>query len=200
MDIEKHLFTDDISQKEKIKLYNTFSHIENNAIYSPIPNNKDPLLAELINKNYNSMTSEEMRIIALKCLTDFDIKHILLKYEMKNLPRVPSDIHLHEFKNVAEKILLKYQSKAGGFYFCDRKWKIHDSTSKKYHIYENELVFENTLDANSFQDHETIEYLNDILLALNKISTRVKVTIHSKYLDRDKVYIMMLKCVELILH
>lgn len=196
MNIEKHLFNDNVLPKDKTKLYNILYCIENNSIFSPIQGNKDTDLADLINKNYSSMTPEEMRHIALKCLTDSDIKHILLKYELQNLHREPSDIHLNEFEKIAVKKLLKYQSRAGGFCFGDRIWKIHDSTSKKYHIYDNELVFENTLDANSFQDHETIEYLNDILLVLNEISTRIKVTIHSKYSDRDKIYIMMLKCKE----
>lgn len=196
MDIEKHLFNNDVLPKDKIKLYNVLSAIENNSSFTPVRSTGDSQLAELINKNYNSMTQEEMKHIALKCLTDTDIKHILLKYELQNLHRVPLDLHLSEFTKIAAKKLLKYQSRAGGFRFGDRIWKIHDSTSKKYHIYDNEIVFENTLDANSLQDHETIEYLNNILQMLNDISKRIKVTIHSKYSDRDKTHIMMLKCKE----
>lgn len=196
MDIEKHLFNTNVPPKDKIKLYNILCRIENNSIFIPTSKNNNTDLAELINKTYNSMTPEEMRYIALKCLTDTDIKHILLKYELQNLQREPSDIPLNEFEKIATKQLLKYQSRAGGFRFGNRIWKLYDSTSKKYHIYNNEIVFENTLDANSFKDHETLEYLNDILLVLNNISTKIKVTIHSKYFYRDKIHIIMLKCKE----
>jgi hypothetical protein len=197
MDIEKHLFDETQPPKDKLKLYNFLHHIEDHGNYSSnLSQHINTELAEIISKKYHLMTPEEMKHIAMRCLSENDVRRILLNYELKNLHREQTDVKLEEFAKIAQRILSRYQCKAGGFYFGDSSWTIHTWTSEKYEIYVNEIVFENTLSSTSLHEHDTTEYLRDILVALNKISTRVKVTIHSKYVDRDKTYVMMIKCRE----
>lgn len=196
MEIGKRLFDEHIKPKNKVKLYNFLCEIENNGVYNNRPANSDSDLAKIIYDNYHNMTMDEMRHFVSKCLSDTEVMHILLKYELKNLQYDKTDKSLRTFGKIANKILFRYQSRAGGFQFGDRLWKTYDKTSKKYHLFDNELIFENTIDANSFNDHETIEYIRDILNMLNSIAYNIKVSLHTKYLDRDKTYIMMLKCVE----
>lgn len=197
MDIEKYLFNENIPPTNKNKLYNFLGEIEQNSEYTPkIEHNIE--LADFISKNYDTMSKEEMKFFALKCLTEHDLCHILLKYELHNLERKPLNICLKEFSYIASKILFRYQSRAGGFYFGDRTWKMYNITSNKYTIYDNEIIFENTIGANNLHDNETKEFLQGLLLLLNNISTRVKVSIHMKFSDRDKIYTVMLKCCEML--
>lgn len=183
-------------KKTKLQLlYQIDSHAKYNKNDSEKTCNNENI-AEHINKYYNSMTDEEMRAYVVKCMSMKDIKHTLLKYELKYLHREQKNITLRQFAKEADKILSRYQSKAGGFQFGDEKWTKHDSNSKTYIIYDNEIVFENTIHADFLTDAETYEYLQDILLALNEISTNICVTIHKKYSDRDKMYWILLKCVQ----
>ncbi len=194
MDISEYLFA---SKEGQHKLYNALQQMDMHRNYGIQHTNADYILAEHIHNNYDHMSLEEMKHVVLKCLTEKDIRHILLKYELKYIQRKPSCVSLEQFKKIAIKYLHRYQSKAGGFRIGDCDWTIHDTTSRKYTINANEIVFENTINDNELHTRETVEYLEGILRLLNSISSQVVVTLHTKFYDRDKIQLLMLKCKEI---
>lgn len=200
MDIENSLFNIESLPHNKIKLHNYLHQIDDAGKYCDKPmseNNNNKELAELIHKNYSSMTPEELKTIALKCLSEINLRHILLKYEITNLQSEPLDIGLNEFSVIAKKLLLRYHGKAGGFNFGEQHWTEHTKTSRKFDLFDDEILYENTLDESKRLDTDTKEYLRNILHVLNNISTNVKVSLHYKFKERDKIYIVMLKCKEI---
>jgi hypothetical protein len=154
----------------------------------------DAELAEFISKNFHSMSEEEMKHVALKCLNENGLKGILLEYEMKNLQIKPIQMQFKQFVRNANKILNRYQCKAGGFLFGNEKWKIHDYTSKKYYVKENEICFENSISVDFMVDSETISYLQNILKILNSIAVNISVSCHEKFSNRDKIFWIIFKC------
>lgn len=155
----------------------------------------DADFAEFISKNINSMTFEEMKCVVLKCLNYGDLKRIMLEYELKNLNPKPIGMNLNKFGRDAAKILKKYQCKGGGFLFGKDEWKMHNFMSKKYNIGKNKIYFENFIHIDFLFDFETISYLHNIVRILNLISSNVVVSCHKKFLNRDKNFCIILKCV-----
>jgi len=192
MDIKKYLF----NKKNQVKVYNLFQQLEKQSIYNDCIQTTNPELSDFLYHNYDSMTLEEKKQIVTKCLTDNGINNILLKFELKNLDIQTKKLNLIEFKKIAIKILERYQSKSGGFCFGHTNWILHDCNSKKINVYENEVIFENTIYENQLHSDETVEFLHDILNILNKISSLIKVSLHTKYHERDKINVLLLKCVE----
>jgi hypothetical protein len=137
-----------------------------------------------------------MKNIVLKCMTDNGIKHILLNYELSNLKYETKNISLNEFKNGATYYLNRYTHKAGGFQFRNN-WILLNNNTNLIQILNNEIIFMNTIDEKSLHFDETTTYLHNIIRLLSQISFRVKVSIHSKFIDRDKIYYVFIKCVEI---
>lgn len=151
-------------------------------------------VAEYINKYYNNMTVEEMKYFLPKCIDENEMRRIILGYELKFFTITPIKMSLKTFARETQKILLRYQHKAGGFCFDDHIWKMYDCTSTKYHLNETELLFENTIHEDFVRDSECSNYLLMLINKLNMLSTNIKVSIHSNYLKRDQIYCIVLKC------
>lgn len=197
MDTNKILFTNE--PNDKMKLYKFLHQMKSNEVYvskNIEATNSSQELAECIRENYDAIDVEEMKHFVLKCLTEKDTRRILLNYELKNLMVETKDIQLNEFKHTAQKVLNRYQSKAGGFDIADSHWEMHDSNSEKFEIYDNEIIFTNSIHESNLKNSETKDFLYHILRILNKISSMIKVSMHLKYYDRDKTYLLMLKCKE----
>ena len=157
----------------------------------------DNNIATILNKYYDTMTPEEMRVIVTKCMSEKEMRTILLKHELKFYTEEPKTLSLEIFTQNVSKLLKRYQSRAGGFLFEDNEWSVYDANSRKYDLYENEVLFENTIHKDYIKNLECAEFLSLILKKLNQMTNNIKVTLHSYLADRDQVYFVILKCCEL---
>lgn len=150
--------------------------------------------AEQIHQYFDKMTNEEMKTWVVKCLTPNQMKKILLQHELNYYTARKQNMDLKQFCVDAQKILDRYQYRAGGFQFEDSKWLLHDYTSKQYHILQNEIVFENTVCKDDIKNPEIINFIGLLLKQLNNISNYVNVKLHWYYAKRDMIYYALLKC------
>lgn len=192
-----------IHNNQSMKLYNLEHQFDMRNIYNKLIKTNDTtetkeVISKYLSNHYDDMTLEEMKTILHKCISENGMRHILLKYEMKNLytTKTSVNINLPEYRILAQRVLNRYQSKAGGYAFNDTKWREYDHTAKKHTIYTNEIVYENTISENEIRNSETVEFLQDLLNILNKISGCIKATIHTKYYPRDLMYRVFIKCTQ----
>lgn len=155
----------------------------------------DKDISTLLVKDYNNMTDTELRQLVLHTMTDKEIRSRLLRHELRFYEQHPRYIcTLDKFKIEVHRILTRYQHKAGGFKIDDREWTYHDHMSKRYKIYPNELVIENTISADYINDAECCEYLKLLLRRLNMVSSNINITFHTHHSQRDQIYYLLLKC------
>lgn len=148
-------------------------------------------LAQYIRDNYDTMDENEIRTIAMKCLTLSQCKKLLLSYELVNYDN-NSDckLSIDKFMKQAMKILCRYHFKAGGDLLEDDVWTIHKSDSKEYAVGANEVVFSNTIDIYDEDDKDLNYYLEQLVDKLKNIATNIKVKLKFK-LVRKVVHIMI---------
>lgn len=169
--------------------------IENLGVYNTFKfKTDDNDLALYIHTHLDTMSEQELKMIANKCIHENMLKSLVLKYEMKHWNPEKSKMTLSDFTLCAKKLLFRYQSRAGGFLLEDREWIVHSHTSKKYELKKNEIVFENTLSSDYTFDKEVREYIFDIITLLNKLSDNIKVSLHKYIADRDSLCWIILKC------
>lgn len=136
------------------------------------------ILAEFIHNNYDKLDDNELKIIAMKCLTSNEIKKILLSYELKYHDEETYDkMSLDEFTKKATYYLNRYQCRAGGFFIEDQEWSIYryDDNELGLDIKENEVLFENTVFITYSNDYETVKYLDNLVDKLNSIASNISV-------------------------
>ena len=171
-----------------MKIYDCFLKMEKYYAQSNIIKKSDLFI------DTDNLSIIEMRKLVSTCLSDEGVKYIINRYDLSNRSYGEDNLTLQQFAECAKKILKKYKSME----LSDNEWTYYDSNCTKYDLFENEAIFENTIHANFINDNETHYYLKHIVRLLNTISNNVSVTIHKKYCERDKIYIIMIKCVEYI--
>lgn len=174
--------------EKEMKHYHHLHQIEqcknyNNKIHK-MKNDDKNTLAEYIHNNYDKLDETEMKIIVLKCLDQNSIKKILLSFELENYQELPvENMSLTDFTIKAQKILQRYQCRAGGFNVEDIEWIIHKVGSIDHEVMDNEILFVNTIAVCDEEDDELEEYLNNIIKRLNSIAKNIIVEIRE---DRGK--------------
>ena len=149
-------------------------------------------LANYLHQNYNNMDEVEKSKIILKCLEPKDINKILLKYEFTHYKIVPETcLTLTEFEKEANKIIARYQWKAGGYLIEDSAWVIHKSDSKKYDVKKYEILFENTLDSSDIGDEETDFFIDRLLDHLNSLCTNITVEFRQRDTNKKTVKLLL---------
>lgn len=155
-------------------------------------------LANIIHNHLHLMTSEELRLFAMKCCNEKDFKKILLRYEMENyIETKNNDISLDDFIKKVNKIIHRYHHKAGGYYLEDTIWTLHRAETSKYFLTKNKAIFENTLNKINADDIETNIFLELLLNRLNSISDNIKVKLRFKDNRKDKIYYVIFKIIDL---
>jgi len=169
--------------------YNILSLIDNNSNYGTKEEDLgNPELAEYINKNYDKMTPEEMKYCAIKCLSNKDIRRILLTYEFDNIDIKPvKHMTLDVFIKKTETILNRYQHKVGGFDFEDNRWIFHREGSKDYPVNEYTAIVENSISIVDIDNKNTEVYLDRLNQILNNIADNIDVDMEHQYNYKDKI-------------
>lgn len=151
-------------------------------------------LATNIRTQYQKMNDKDLSEIVIKCLSKKDMKHIILKHELKYYK--PDEVKTFaEFIFNAKEILDRYQHRAGGFLIEDQQWILHTPDSKKYTLKENEIIFENTISIADVDDEETHKYLKRIVRMLKQLNKNIKVNFSFIKDEPDNIYIIFIKCV-----
>jgi len=198
--LDQMLLVNQYDSEQEMKKYNLMHLLEKQRNYKNEEPNKSQdekqQLAQYIHKNYNNMDEIEMKTIALKCLDINEIKKTLLFFELQNYICTPKQMSLSEFKNETMIIFNKYQSKAGGFLLEDNEWLIHDNTSSRHEVKENELLFENTINAHDMDDGETNTYLKYLIKRLNSLSKNIDVELRQKDNDNSKMISLLIWAVD----
>lgn len=166
-----------------MKLYSNQHLIDSHSNYGNVMVGANPLLAQTIHRNFDTMGEEEMKHIVLKCLDNKTIKHELLKFELNNLTLDTKQISLKNFVKEVKRYLIRYHWKAGGFLLEDSEWRVYRKNCSRHEILANHVLFENSLDYSDKEDRDTIVYLEAIVRLLNQISDTIKV--NYEFVDED---------------
>ena len=188
------LFVKQYDNEQAMQTYNALHKLEANGIYSydKPHSDGDPKLAKYIHTNYNTMDETEIKNIAIQCMDINDAKHILLDYELTHYKDTPKIMTLDEFSKTALTILNRFQGKAGGFLIEDLQWTLYTTTTKKYEIHSNEILFENTLNICDYDDHETECFLNKIVRRLGSITSNITIDLRfHKDVKKKIVYVLI---------
>lgn len=148
----------------------------------------DNNLAEYIHDNVDNMDEHEMRLFANRCLNYLEVRAILLDYDLKyyKYKQSEEEYTLSEFKKIAQKVFHKYHWKAGGLLIEDSEWTFHDSSSNKYNIKGNEILFENTVPIVDTDDYNTSFYLDKLVERLSRMSANILVEYRTKQNYKSK--------------
>lgn len=182
-----------MTSKQKNIVINTLNKHHNCGINATLCSD-DYNVAEFTNKYYRTMMIEDIAPLVHKCLSEKEMKRIILRHELKFLKIQPKDMTLEQFKKEVQYVLNRYHQCAGGFNMDDREWVVHDKTSNCYTIYDTELIFENTLHMDYKTDIECFEYMDLLITRLNMITSNIIVSVHTYLSERDQIYYILLKC------
>jgi hypothetical protein len=182
-----------MTSRQKNIVINTLNKYHNCGIDHTLSSD-DHNIAEFTDKYCRTLMLEDIVPIVHKCLSEKEMKHIILRHELKFLKIQSKDMTLDQFKKEVVCVLKRYQHCAGGFNMDDSEWIIHDKTSKNYTVYETELIFENTLHMDYKTDVECSEYMELLINRLNMIALNIVVSIHTYLSERDQIYYILLKC------
>lgn len=170
-------------QKE-MKVYDLMHRLESskNYLFSDDERSKEERqeLAEFIYNNLDKLDEFELKTIALKCMSNKDIKRYLLSYELKNYNiKCVEKMSLDQFLLIALSYLNRYQWKAGGFFIEDDQWTVyrHGDYDLSTNVRANEILFENTVYFTYSHDYDTVSYLDSLTDILNSIATNISVEI-----------------------
>ena len=131
-----------------------------------------------INKDLEKLDDNYWLQVCDEILTPFGIRSLLLEYELTHYTCKPKEYDLQEFAQEADLLLNRYQK-----YIIndleDIQWTLHDKTSKRYKVGENEILFENSVPQVDFTGLETETYLNRIKNRLNMMVSNIKVDLQN---------------------
>lgn len=140
--------------------------------------------------NLNNLSEKEIDVFLVKSMSLSDkIKYLL----MKQITVSDIDINLNnlkDFSKVCTHYFSLYKANVLTNTIEDDVWNIHDKSSLKYNINDNEIIFENTISSVYCHDKITLEYLESIILLFNKISRFIKVSY--KFIDLDQYNISII--------
>lgn len=149
-------------------------------------------LSAYIKEHYDTFDEEELKKVALKCLTSNGLKHTILLYELTNYRDEPKPMSLDEFHVEACKLLQRYQHKAGGFMLEDIDWCIKRYPNQQYDMRKNEILFVNTINVTDTENTETDTYLDLLVDRLQSLTTNIELDLRYKRHHRCKTIHVLL--------
>lgn len=183
--------------KNDMKKYNVMHNLDALSNYYVTNEEKnDQILADFIHDKFDSMKENEIRFTVLKCLSEIQMKKILLDYEFKKYTPTPKKMTKREYINLVKMMFNRYHQKAGGYYFEDNEWLIYDTSTYEFSIKKNELLFLNTINKYDMDNEDTQNYLNNLDRILNNLASNIKVEIRYKDLDKNIIGIFIWCTVE----
>lgn len=190
------LFVNQYNQEQDMKLFNQYHKLEYNN-KSKKKNNLNiknkGILAKYLYENLDKMDDTEIKNTIIKCLSNDQIKSLLLNFELENYKeKTQKEISLEDFLKKALSIIKRYHWKAGGFFFEDDEWVVHKSNSSKYEIKENELILENTINLIDLSDSLTESYLKNLENRLESIAENIEINLKSRSSNKSKIIYVLI--------
>ena len=132
-------------------------------------------IAGYIHNQYDTMDLNEIKKIAMQCVSEKKLRQILLEFELQYYVETPAPMSLDVFIKKAKAILDRYQCKAGGYYIEDMEWEIHRFDSTVYEVKDYNVLFVNSIDKTDKDDNETLRYMKQLAVRLNSLSNDITV-------------------------
>jgi hypothetical protein len=158
-----------------------------------IESNSRGRIAKFIHQNIHLMDDVEKRRLLTKLLDDKKVSSDLMKYELRylNLGRRISDFN--EFIKFVREALSRYHMKAGGYLCEDTEWSEHSSSSSKYPLKPNEVIFENSIKKTNRFDLEVTTFIYDLLNFFYKHKVKGIQVSYRLIEYTDQIYLMVFK-------
>lgn len=159
-------------EQHRVEATNNYGYVDKEKLDTP----ENKALAKHIRRNFDTMTPDEMKETVLKCMTEKQIKKILMEFELRQYrPASKGEMSLDKFIKKTLNVLSRYQCRAGGYYIEDMEWTVHRSDSDDYEVEDYQVVLINSIDIKDSEDNETIKYMENIVEYLNCISDNIEV-------------------------
>lgn len=143
------------NMKELMNIYNK-QHMEFSKKKNIYKKNKGSLH---FNDLINLSNDDKLKLLFKYCGQDF-LNNELLKLEFYNFyPNNKQKLKLTEVFTLTQKIINKYQWKAGGFFIDDLEWILENK--------DDNYVLKNTIDNLDSRDNDTINFMKNICRIIN---------------------------------
>lgn len=150
-------------------------------------------IADYIHKNIDRMDDVEKRHLLARLLDDRRVGMELSRFELRYRDTGERISDLPTYISFIDKTFARYHLTAGGHLCEDTDWTKYDTTSTKYPLKPNEVIFENSIKRVNRNDTHVIAYIRDLLRFFRR--HRVKpVRISFRLLEAtDEIYWMIFK-------
>lgn len=134
-------------------------------------------IAKKIHQSIDKCPISEIPKLHNLCTTEKEYRRQILAFELKYYKGKPQSMSLTEFRDAAQSILDRYQSKAGGNLIEDLDWTFYTSEDNVEGrvVMENELLIENSIPRCDAEENETNYYLEAIVEQLRQLSDDIKI-------------------------
>jgi len=141
-------------------------------------------LINCIHNGFSTISNKNKKKIIKNILTDEYINELILKYEFFNYTPNEAEQNIESLKNILNDELKKYTFLSK---MESNDWLIHDLTSSKYELVENEILFENSIQSVDIHDIETLDFLKQLKFRMEKIATNFN--IKYKFIDAKRLLV-----------
>jgi hypothetical protein len=151
---------------------------------------------ECIHDILNNISDNELIELYNKLINPRYIRKKILLYDLENYtPQNNETITKNDFLTYVIQ-LLKYYNDLFIEFYEDNIWIIHDKSSIKYPLKENEIVFENSISLveNSSYNDRGEYYIKLIRNKLNKISSKIHISTKIIEDNNNEICWILLKC------
>lgn len=155
-------------------------------------------ISKYIHTNFKKMNHTEKCKLLMKCLSEHKIDKELLLYEMEYYkPKKDNTINLNQYAQYAQKLLSRYQWKAGGFKIEDKEWEIYTPDNQtKYHVKNNQLLMENSIARGNEKHKDFNQFMDNIVRILSNVSDNISVNYKCYECKKDSIVWIILKFVD----
>jgi hypothetical protein len=167
---------------------------EHNKLINELNKKSNNLKINLFNKIDSSKVEELINTKSLDILSDKFKNSLLLNYELNIMtPKKTNVTSIEEYTKLAFDYIDKYKLCYGSEKLEDIDWNIHTSSSNKYELEKNEVVFDNTLCPIYKYDLSTFNFIKRLTEYLGLIDSHVKCEfkyIYDKNFDTIEIVIL----------
>lgn len=178
-----------INLENDMKIYDVMHKMEAHKNYFIIDEQqtKNVDLVQYIHNNYDKFDHGDLKQCLMKCITEKEMRRIILNYELQHYTTDPVDnMEFFDFCAKSKQIFDRYQGKAGGFHIED-EWNVHTYESEEHNVKNYEVMFENSIENYFVDDGETENYLFHIDRILNGLANNINVEIRFREDTKFKI-------------
>jgi len=175
-----------ISKINKNNYHEKFVDLKNNI------NMKNKINEISFDSDFNK---DDLKEEYCKNLSYNDIENDLYEYHMlhKEIKDEEKIKTIDEIKNKLLNIVNCYNSKIKCYGLEDIEWNLHTSDSKLFKIEDNTIIFSNSLKKNLLNDTNTILFITNLVICINKYLVNHKADYESIYDYKKEINWILIK-------